>query len=1183
MKISYVYHLDAGRSSVQSGRPNSILRGLRSRGVEVQEIFPLKHGFQAARWAHKLFRRSVGKNYLFDRHPGLLRDFANQIEEQLRRESGDIIFSPSTLPLADLRTDLPVTFCADACFAAMLNYYDAYSRLSATQTRFAEESEARALNRAALAVYPSQWAAAAAVRHYGISPDRVAVIPFGANFGGDNQETEVTQWIGDRDTRKLRLLFVGREWERKGGDLVAEAARQLIARGMDVQLDIVGIKVPPRWQKHGFIREHGLLSYANPTGLALLRKLFSEATFLFVPSRAEAFGMVYCEANAFGLPAIATATGGITEIIRDGINGFGLPMEAEAEDYARVITSAVQDQDRYRDLALSSYREFRHRLNWDVYCDRYLSLLREKVLPAPSQTGAAAGAVEIATPRPLRIAYVSIQSADDVNAWSGLNHNIANCLRQQGARVEMVGPLASKPRIFWSKARAVCRRLLTGKRELWTRDIQLMRYYASETARRLATLDYDLIFSPGTEPITYLPANIDKPVVFWTDAPFGAMVDYYPWYTGLGEHCLRDGMFSDTEALRRAALGIYSSDWATRLAEEKHAALPDRLAVVPFGSNLKSSVEESEVDALVTQRLGHPWRILFVGVDWERKGADTVLAAVTELNRRGRAAEMIVVGCQPPARVLPLPDFVKLEGFIDKRSDAGRQRMADLYRSTLLFFMPSNAEAFGVVFCEAGAHAVPCLATATGGIPTIIQNGVNGQLLPQGASVDEFVHEILRLAEPSTYRTMAHATLRSYRERLNWEVSGRRVMELLRDVTKRHTQPTPADQPAGTTPKSTPPAGETKTGHLARLDVLRGIAIFAVFAYHFLGTTYGMDHLPWRGNWADWSAAPDTLFRCLFPVTFGWIGVALFFVLSGFCIHWSYLRKKRLTVGGFYAARFWRIYPPYLVALIASAVMVKLSLSSHEGIAQFTSHLLLVHNFSEGTFYGINPAFWSLAAECQFYLAYPLFLWARSRFGMGRALLGAFGLASAIRVGVALRSSGDVGPSLVWTFSPFVLWFDWLLGAWLAERLHTAGSKPLPSARAAIVCLSGLLLATSLFRPLSVLSFTIASLLSVYVVDRCLRDKRPAGRMDRLWIPLGLISYSFYLWHQPLIGRCLKLLHLVGMPQTKFWIYAVGFPAVFLLIFAVSSLLYLTIERGAILIKNWRSAQQPRRFIPANS
>lgn len=368
---------------------------------------------------------------------------------------------------------------------------------------------------------------------------------------------------------------------------------------------------------------------------------------------------------------------------------------------------------------------------------------------------------------------------------------------------------------------------------------------------------------------------------------------------------------------------------------------------------------------------------------------------------------------------------------------------------------------------------------------------------------------------------------------------------------------------------------EKTTGHLDRLDVLRGFAIFAVFAYHFLGTTYRMDHLPWQGRWVDWSAAPDQLFLWLFPVTFGWVGVALFFVLSGFCIHWSFLHRKRFSAGSFYLARFWRIYPPYLIALVASTLLAKVDLASDSGLTQFGTHLLLVHNFSDETFYGINPAFWSLAAECQFYLAYPLFLWARSRIGMGRALLATFALASTIRITMVFWNGGELTTSPTWFTSPFVLWFDWLLGAYLAERLHAGKSASLPPAFPTVLGLSGLFLLASCFKPLSFLSFTIASLLSVYLVDRCLRSSRVLTWSDRLWMPLGLISYSFYLWHQPLIGRVLKLLHLAGLPETKPWIFAVGFPVTFIVIVVFSGVLYFTIERGAILIKNRRAAPQP--------
>ncbi len=395
----------------------------------------------------------------------------------------------------------------------------------------------------------------------------------------------------------------------------------------------------------------------------------------------------------------------------------------------------------------------------------------------------------------MKIAYTSILPADDPSSWSGLNYHIAACLRDQGFEVDLIGPIHSAMRRAMSKAQAVLRQLISRKRCLWTRNTSLLRHYAAVTSQRLGRGKYDLLFSPGTEPIAYLPPQVTLPVVFWTDAPFGAMHDYYPWYQDLSADSVREGMESDRQALARAALGIYSSEWAAHLAVEKHGADPSRVAVIPFGANLQSRVSESELTELIGRRLKPPWHFLFVGVEWERKGGDTALVAVKELNALGFPSELTVVGCQPPARTQPLPDFVKLEGFLDKRSETGRRRLAELYRSTLFFFMPSQAEAYGVVFCEANAHGVPCLATITGGIPTIIREAENGYLLPPDASVADYVKVIRSATNTEHYADLVHKTLRAYDERLTWKVSGERLKRLLENVAR-------SVHPASTTPWS---------------------------------------------------------------------------------------------------------------------------------------------------------------------------------------------------------------------------------------------------------------------------------------------------------------------------------------------------------------------------------------------
>jgi peptidoglycan/LPS O-acetylase OafA/YrhL len=102
--------------------------------------------------------------------------------------------------------------------------------------------------------------------------------------------------------------------------------------------------------------------------------------------------------------------------------------------------------------------------------------------------------------------------------------------------------------------------------------------------------------------------------------------------------------------------------------------------------------------------------------------------------------------------------------------------------------------------------------------------------------------------------------------------------------------------------------------HLPFLDALRGLAILLVFLHHSMGAALGYYTHPWKGIFPDFTA-PHT-YLPLFPLTLGHIGVAIFFVVSGFCIHLSHNRKRGQSWAHFAWQRFFRIYPPYLLALL---------------------------------------------------------------------------------------------------------------------------------------------------------------------------------------------------------------------------------------------------------------------------
>jgi glycosyltransferase involved in cell wall biosynthesis len=307
----------------------------------------------------------------------------------------------------------------------------------------------------------------------------------------------------------------------------------------------------------------------------------------------------------------------------------------------------------------------------------------------------------------------------------------------------------------------------------------MLRHYAQSAASRLEGRQYDLLFSPGTEPVAFLPARLKTPLVFWTDAPFAAMHDYYPWYQNLASQSIEAAMQCDRLALQRAAAAVYSSEWAAETAVHAHKAEPSKISVIPFGANVTANIKPEHLERVIPERLKAPWRFLFVGVEWERKGGDKAVAVVAELNRRGYASELIVVGCDPRRLGRKLPAFVRIEGFLDKRTPPGMARLNELYRSSLFFLMPSVAEAYGLVFCEANAYGVPCLSTRTGGIPAIVEDDINGKLFHPNATPNCFVEYILAATVCSIYRQLASGALSSYERKLNWAASGWKIKNLI--------------------------------------------------------------------------------------------------------------------------------------------------------------------------------------------------------------------------------------------------------------------------------------------------------------------------------------------------------------------------------------------------------------------
>jgi glycosyltransferase involved in cell wall biosynthesis len=353
-------------------------RALQEHGCEVVDIAPLEPGPRPIDWARKLSARATGRFYHWDREPAYLERAAAIIERRCRDERLDVLFAPSSLPLTRVRAAIPKTFASDQVFPALL---DSYVRAPARRyARLGLEQERSALSGATVASFPSGWAVDQAVTRCGARRDRILQIPWGANLAAEPSDEGVARFLERRLERRRQhrpcsLIFIGRDWRRKGGDVVVATVRELERRGTPCRLVIVGTEPPEPVPASTVVVP--FLDKRRPDHAGLFSTLLGEAHFLFVPSRAEAYGQVFCEAAAFGLPALSNRVGGIPSIIVDGESGFLLPPGSGPRAYSEIIEHALADPERYGRIGLAARARYRAVLNWRAFGERLVVALAD--------------------------------------------------------------------------------------------------------------------------------------------------------------------------------------------------------------------------------------------------------------------------------------------------------------------------------------------------------------------------------------------------------------------------------------------------------------------------------------------------------------------------------------------------------------------------------------------------------------------------------------------------------------------------------------------------------------------------------------------------------------------------------------------------------------------------------------
>lgn len=379
----------------------------------------------------------------------------------------------------------------------------------------------------------------------------------------------------------------------------------------------------------------------------------------------------------------------------------------------------------------------------------------------------------------MKIATVTTFDLEKPESWPrrhlglyGAGAKIVETLENAGCQVAPLGVLERKrspiTRLKWQFYRDFCQKDFYS----WADPI-VGKHYAHQVEHYLSECSADLLLCVENA-IPIAAVNSDRPMVLWTDTTLGSLVNFYPYLSNLCQET-RDNLFNmERRVLNRCSLIIFNSDWASAEAQRLYGISEEKIKVIPRGSSQTQSLSDAAFEHVLKQRQNQPFQLLFMGVDWHRKGGDTAFAIAEKLNAQGIAAELQVVGCRPPFEV---PNFVTVHGFVDKTTVDGQAKMAELFGRSHFLLYPTRADAMGVVLSEAASFGVPSLASDVGGISSVVKAGVTGKTFPLESKPEAYCEFIAEQMMGDRYQALARSTFEHYKNFVSWPAVGQQAQK----------------------------------------------------------------------------------------------------------------------------------------------------------------------------------------------------------------------------------------------------------------------------------------------------------------------------------------------------------------------------------------------------------------------
>lgn len=365
---------DANDPRTWSGIPYHFLLAARDAGL-VDEGLPL--AYEGAAWRARRLAWNAVRPMLLERPGGFQYSptFLERLWAPSRgRLAGAAVINTFQLDPPSVVADARIErwWFIDQTLTQLFRDYGDGARIGRRIQRDALRRERAGYHSAHGIIAHSAWAARSLVDDYDVPKDRVHVVVPGANIHPSAYRAWDAAPPPPREPGPLRLVFVGKEWERKGLDRLLRALAEARGRGAEVTLRVLGCpreSLPPNLQAIEGVEWVGFVDKRSDPGRFL--RLVSECDAGCLLSRAEAGGMSLREFHALGLPTLATTAGGAPEHAIPEAS-IPIPVDATASDIADRIADLADSRKRLDDLRARAWTR-RHDATWRASVKRILA------------------------------------------------------------------------------------------------------------------------------------------------------------------------------------------------------------------------------------------------------------------------------------------------------------------------------------------------------------------------------------------------------------------------------------------------------------------------------------------------------------------------------------------------------------------------------------------------------------------------------------------------------------------------------------------------------------------------------------------------------------------------------------------------------------------------------------------